>query len=132
MDPTILARLDLFSGLSDSEMHRIAARMSEEEFPEGTRLIEQDKLSYKFFVVLDGLVEVRRQGVVLAELGRGAFFGEEGILTFERRNADVVAVSDVRAAVAVGWDVREFMDDFPSIRDQIAQKSADRSAKDLT
>ena len=130
MDPAILAKLDLFSGLSESELHRIAARMTEEEFPEGSYLIEQDDLSYRFFVVLEGTVEVRRQGVVMAELGRGAFFGEEGILTFQRRNADVVAVSDVRAAVAVGWDVREFMDEFPTVRAQIVQKSAARSTKD--
>lgn len=131
MDPTVLAQLDLFSGLSKSEMHRIASRMTEEEFSEGDYLIEQDALAYRFFVVLEGAVEVRRQEVVVAQLGPGDFFGEEGILTLQRRNADVVAVSRVRAAVAVGWDVREFMEEFPSVRAQIVQKSADRSSKDL-
>lgn len=132
MDPRDIAGVGLFSDLNGSQLDHIASRMRSAEFPEGAYLVERDDLSYKFFVVLEGVVEVRRGGFVIAELGPGEFFGEEGILSLERRNADVVAVSPVRVAVAIGWDVRDFMDEFPSFANEILRQSANRSAKKST
>lgn len=127
MDPTRLGEVPLFATLSADQLDRIAKQMREDEFPSGSYIIERDDLSYKFFVILEGVAEVRRNGSVAAELGPGDFFGEEGILTHERRNADVLAVSDVRVAIAIGWDVRDFMDEFPRVSDEILRQRTQRT-----
>lgn len=126
MDTTPLARVPVFSQLGPAELEEIAGRMREVLILEGESLIEQGDLSYKFFVILDGSVEVRRDGVLVAELGPGDFVGEHGILAHERRNADVVATQSVRAAVAIGWDIRDLMEQHPSVRHEILSESTAR------
>lgn len=127
MDHARLKKVPLFATLTADQLDHIAEQMREDEFPSGTYIIERDDLSFKFFVILEGLAEVRRNGAVVAELGPGDFFGEEGILAHERRNADVLAVSDVRVAIAIGWDVRDFMDEFPRVRDEILRQRTQRT-----
>lgn len=126
MDAQRLSEVPIFSTVSRADLERIIGRMREVSIPEGDSLIEEGDLSYKFFVILDGAVEVRRDGLAVAELGPGDFVGEHGILAHERRNADVVATSPVRAAVAIGWDIRDLMDEHPAVRNEILRASAER------
>lgn len=126
VDTASLAEVPIFSELSRADVEEIGGRMREVTIPEGEALIEQGDLSYKFFVILDGTVEVSRDGLPVAVLGPGDFVGEHGILAHERRNADVVATSTVRAAVAIGWDIRELMDQHPAVRSEILRASAAR------
>jgi CRP-like cAMP-binding protein len=127
MDTASLAEVPIFSELSPVELEQLAGRMREVLFLEGQSLIEEGDLSYKFFVILDGSVEVYRDGRLLAELGSGDFVGEHGILEHERRNADVVAATSVRAAVAIGWDIRDLMEEHASVRSQVLRASAERA-----
>lgn len=126
MDTASLAEVPIFSKLSRVEVDEIAGRMREVLILEGESLIEEGDLSYKFFVILDGTVEVSRDGLAVAMLGPGDFVGEHGILAHERRNADVVATSTVRAGVAIGWDIRDLMEQHPSVRNEILRTSAAR------
>ena len=126
MDTASLSEVPIFSGLSRAERDEVAGRMREVLILEGESLIEQGDLSYKFFVILEGTVEVARDGVALAVLGPGDFVGEHGILAHERRNADVVATSNVRAAVAIGWDIRDVVEQHPSVRNEVLRARAAR------
>ena len=126
MDKASLAEVPIFSKLSPADLDEIAQRMREVLVLEGESLIEQGDLSYKFFVILSGTVEISRGGLPLATLGAGDFVGEHGILAHERRNADVVATSNVRAAVAIGWDIRDLIEQHPSIRNEVLRASAAR------
>lgn len=126
MDTAALVGAPIFSKLAPEQIEQIAGRMREVLILEGEPLIEEGDLSYKFFVILDGTVEVSRNGMPVAELGPGDFVGEHGILEHERRNADVVATSNVRAAVAIGWDLRELMDRHPAVRGEVHRANAAR------
>ena len=50
--------------------------MSEESFAAGQRILRQGFSGSGFFVILDGEVSVRVDGVDVARLARGEFFGE--------------------------------------------------------
>lgn len=126
MDTAELAEAPIFAELSRTEIEEIGGRMREVEIAKGESLIKQGDLSYKLFVILDGQVEVRRDGLPVAVLGRGDFVGEHGILARERRNAEVVATSTVRAAAAIGWDLRELMEQHPGVRGEVARAEAIR------
>ena len=123
----LLRGIPLFAGLSDLDRVGIAEKMRTVGIPRGASLIDEGDLSYKFFLILAGTVEVRRGGSSVSTLGPGEFVGEHGILAHERRHADVVALTPVRAAVAIGWDIRELMDRYPSVRQQIMAVDAERS-----
>lgn len=67
----------------------------------GAALFRQGDSGGQVALLLDGLVEVVRDGVRLAEIGPGAILGERALLE-GARTADVVAVTDVTVAVLDG------------------------------
>lgn len=119
MHPPDLSGHPLFRDLPDDERRRLLDRMSDVTVEAGARIVEQGDLSYKFFVVLEGTASVHRDGVTVAELGPGDFFGETGILEKARRNAAVVADTPMRLGMFASWDVREVMDRHPTFRDRV-------------
>lgn len=130
MDAADLATVPLFSELSDADRIRLADQMKEVRLPEGSELIEQGDLSYKFFVLLEGNALVERSGRHLADLGPGDFFGEMGILGKQRRTAEVLATSPVRLAVMASWDLRSLLEEHPKIR-YLVERVADERAEQL-
>lgn len=119
MHPPDLSSLPLFGDLPADDRRRLLDRMSDVAVEAGQEIVEQGDLSYKFFVVIEGTASVRRDGVEVAELGPGDFFGETGILDRARRNAGVVAETPMRLGMFVSWDIRELMDRHPSFRDRV-------------
>ncbi len=74
----------------------LAERLHELEVSNGSYVIQQGDLSYKFYVILKGTAAVEREGEHLADHGPGDFFGEVGIVGHSWGNADVVTTSSVR------------------------------------
>jgi hypothetical protein len=73
-------------------------------FPSGFTIVEQDEPASKLYLILSGEATVQREDnggalQVLARIGPGHFFGEEGLAYQQRRNAHVVADSDVTCLV---------------------------------
>ncbi len=127
MDVAQMAEAPIFSELSETALTDVIGRLKEVRLSVGESLIDQDDLSYKFFVILEGSAEVRRDGVPIARLGPGEFVGEHGILEHERRSAEVIVTEPLIAAVAIGWDVRDLMAEHASIRHHIRRVDAERS-----
>ncbi|MCB0224683.1 MAG: PIG-L family deacetylase [Anaerolineae bacterium] len=73
-------------------------------FPAGFTIIEQDEPASKLYLILSGEVTVYREDNegerhVLARVGPGHFFGEEGLAYRQPRNAHVVAEGNVTCLV---------------------------------
>ena len=54
--------------------------MSEVSVGEGKHLVDEGDYAYAFMAIEEGSAEVMRDGGVLAELGPGDFFGEQGLI----------------------------------------------------
>lgn len=65
--------------------------------PEGWSIIMESTPADSAYIVLDGSVEIRKGGTVLASLGAGDVFGEIALVNHRLRNASVVASTQVRA-----------------------------------
>ena len=104
-----LAGLTLFSDLDQPQLQAVAHTLSEESFPAGQRILRQGFAGSGFFILLDGEVSVRVDGVDVARLGRGDFFGEISLLLGEPPVADVVAESPVEALQLAGPQLRDFL-----------------------
>jgi CRP/FNR family transcriptional regulator, cyclic AMP receptor protein len=106
MDQRDVASIPLFAGLSKDDQKVVAQYADEVDVPAGTKLAQEGRFAYEFFAIQDGTAEVSREGVPIAELGPGDFFGEIGLLGGERRVATVTATSPMRLVVLTGAQLR--------------------------
>ncbi|MGH6636236.1 MAG: cyclic nucleotide-binding and patatin-like phospholipase domain-containing protein, partial [Gammaproteobacteria bacterium] len=94
-----LAKTELFSELSASEVESLARHMEGRALAQGQFLIRQGEPGDSLYLVFKGLLQVtqrnaRGEEVPLNRIGPGASVGEIALLTGERRSASVYACQD--------------------------------------
>jgi CRP/FNR family transcriptional regulator, cyclic AMP receptor protein len=124
----LLRRVPLFAGCSGKELGQISALADELHQPEGTTLITEGTKGREFFVLVDGSVDVRRNGRRLNTLGPGTFFGEIALVSDTPRTATVVATSPVRLLVITGQSFGRLLHETPSIQAKVLAALAERVA----
>ena len=108
--PDLLAtfrELPIFRECTDEELVEIDAVADEVAVPAGRVLVRQGEIGREFVVIIEGSVEIERDGVVVATLEAGAHFGELALLIDHPRNATATALTDLRIEVI---DRRGFQD----------------------
>jgi cAMP-dependent protein kinase regulator len=128
-----LARLPLFAGLGSAELDRLAAKMLVTRYSAGDTIVEQGAAGDRFFVIVDGQVEVVRReddGVEarLAALGVGDFFGEMALLDRAPRSATVRALSPVETYTLTADDFQRMLER-PAADEQV-REAAHRRARE--
>jgi len=127
----LLRSVPLFAECSQKELGRIAAIADELYQPEGTRLIEEGKKGREFFVLVDGTVDVRRNGRKLRTMGNGDFFGEIALITDSPRSATVTATSPVRVLVITSQAFQRLLADTATLQPKVLAALAERAARTL-
>ena len=126
IDPRRLAPLQCFAELTDEERARVAELLKELSVPAGEEVAVQGEFAYEFFVIDEGTAEVRENGARIAEIGRGDFFGELGLLVTGRRTATVVSTSPMTLLTLFDQDFRRLEREIPhfaqSLRDALAAR----------
>ena len=122
----LLAGVPLFSGCSRKELRQISSLADELFQPEGTTLIAEGTKGREFFVLVDGTVEIRRDGRSLRGLEAGDFFGEIALVADVARTATVVTTSRVRLLVITGQSFRRLLHEAPAIQAKVLQALAER------
>src|SRR6266540_810163 len=95
----LISRVPLFAQCSKAQMGEIAQIADEMDFPAGKVLIREGEPGREFFVLLEGEVEVTREGQRIATGHGGDFFGEIALVTDSPRTATVTTTSDSNALV---------------------------------
>lgn len=90
-----LREVPLFAALDDDELDAVGLTATELDFPAGKVLIRQGERAHEMFVVIDGTVEVTRDGEHVADVGPGGFVGEMALLVHGSRTSTVTASTDV-------------------------------------
>ena len=111
----MLKRVPLFSGCSRAELREVALSADELDLPDGHVLTREGKPGREFFVLVEGIVEVTRDGKKLADLSAGDWFGEIALLTYKPRTATVTATSPVRVLVVTDRAFRRVVETMPRI-----------------
>ncbi len=111
-----------------AELARLADRIT---VPAGQVLARQGALAHEFFVIIDGIVDVIRDGEVVAVLGPGDFFGEIALCGDPRRTATVVTASEVDLTVIARREFRTMIARFPEIASTILMTASRRLATDI-
>ena len=106
----------IFSALSEKELGAVLRTAKERSFEAERKIVEEGSLGIGFYLILEGQVEVRRGGRVLARLGKGQFFGELALLHGDvPRSADVVALEETRCLVLARWDLLALIKTHPEM-----------------
>ncbi len=126
MDVKRLQQVPLFAGLSRRERERVARWADEIDEPAGHHLVDQGNFAHEFFVLLEGTVEVTRDGAHLTDLGPGEFFGEIALVERERRTASVRATTPVRAIVMHARDFGAMRSEMPAVAARIQSAIRER------
>ena len=96
----LLKGVDLFEGLTEHELRRVAAICREAKYPKGQVVTSQGEEGDEMFIVRDGLVEVTvgeaGEGPrTVVNLGTGQVVGEMALVDRGPRSATVGCVTDV-------------------------------------
>ena len=128
----LLKRVPLFAGCSRSELQRIAALADEVDFEEGRTLIREGTVGREFFVVVDGVLRVTRNGRKLSDLGAGDFVGELALVARVPRTATVTASTPVRLLVLTNRGFFDLLTQSPSIAAKVLQSLGERLHSDAS
>jgi CRP-like cAMP-binding protein len=121
--------IPLFAELSKKQRELIARWADEIDEPAGFALVDQGRFAHEFFVLMDGTVEVRKDGEHLTDLGPGDFFGEIALVENERRSASVTALTPVRAIVMHSREFATMRAQMPAVATRIEGAIRERSGR---
>lgn len=100
--------IELFRGLNDTQLERIAAISRRENFSEGDVILKQDAEGDTMYIIAEGQVEISVQAKgksrLAIYLGEGQVFGEVALLDYGSRSATVTADEDGTVVFSVSRD----------------------------
>jgi len=96
-----LAKLPIFSGMSEKEIQAALACTHPEEIDAGEKIITQGKLVPNLWFIREGRCEIKRHteggcNLKLAELGPDTQFGEMSFFHAAPHSADVIALTQMK------------------------------------
>lgn len=111
----LLAACPLFRGIGPDQLMALAETATEVEFEPRHTIVRQGEIGTGFFIVVEGRVNVVRDGQGLASLGPGEFFGELSVLDGQPRIAQVVAEEPTRCLALASWDFEKVLLQQPAL-----------------
>lgn len=131
MSPNEISAIPLFRDLGRSGRAELAKLVDRVTAPAGKVIARQGATAHEFFVILDGTVDVLRNGRVVTTLGPGEFFGEIALMEDPRRTATIVAASDVDLAVIGRREFHSMLSRFPELASTLLATATRRVVADL-
>jgi CRP-like cAMP-binding protein len=122
-----LAKAPLFRNLSRNDLVALAKVTEDLEVEEGKVLAREGDIGHEFFVIVDGEVDVAKEGETVRKLGSGDFFGEIALIwESPRRTATVTAATPVRLFVLTRPAFRGLIDHHPDIEEKVLEALEER------
>ncbi|HEX3086368.1 MAG TPA: mechanosensitive ion channel family protein, partial [Pyrinomonadaceae bacterium] len=126
-----LKHVELFNPLTDEELRELAPNLRAAPFVHGEVMTKQGAEAHWLYIITKGDAEVRfsldgKLSEHLATLHPGDFFGERGMMTGERRSADVIALTDVECYRVDKESFNDILRKRPELAEDISQVLARR------
>jgi CRP-like cAMP-binding protein len=110
-----LRKVPLFADFDRRDFDHMEPITTELALPAGHVILSKGATAHDMVIVLEGTLEVSRDGQHIADVGAGGFAGELALLTGERRNSDVVAKTDVVVLHIDGRSFEELLQRVPQL-----------------
>ncbi len=111
----LLRKIELFEGLSDRDLGKLAGSFKESTFSAGDTIATEGQRGVGFFVISEGTVDFTVGGEKKGSGGPGAYFGEVALLDDGPRTATVTAATDVTAYGITSWEFRPLVEENAAI-----------------
>ena len=121
-----LGETPLFAGVDPVGLEMIARRVNELDVPADRPIVRQGEIGTGFYIIVSGTVEVIRDGVAVARLGPGEFFGELSVLDGRPRTAQVISVEPTICLALASWEFEAVIAEQPSVALAILRELAGR------
>jgi CRP-like cAMP-binding protein len=122
-----LATMPLFAGLSPGELEHVAGTVLDRRVKPGKTVIKAGNWGHEVILVLEGEVDVQRDGRTVATLGPGSYVGEVAVLDDARRNATVIAKTPVMVGAIDTGLFRSLLREIPVLAERVAASAAERA-----
>lgn len=86
-----LRRLSFFSTFTEEEINEILQASKLMYYSPGTAIIKEGDFDHSFYIIVDGIADVRKNSRAISTLGKGSCIGEIGFLGWTKRTASVIA-----------------------------------------
>jgi cytochrome P450/CRP-like cAMP-binding protein len=127
LDSHELRSLSLFSRCHPADLAAVAASVTQTvTLPEGTVICREGETAAQWWIVAEGLADVTTGGRYVSTIGSGETIGELALLDGERRNATVVAGTDVVLHVVDGTSFLQVLHEHPGLSIALLRQLAGR------
>jgi CRP-like cAMP-binding protein len=127
----LLKRTPLLADLSKRDIEEVGRLADEVDVRAGRVLLKEGDPGREFFVIIDGQIEITKEGRHLRTMGAGEFLGDIALVVERPRTATATAVTDSWLLVVGHREFHSLMEQFPSIRVSVLESIALR-LRDLT
>ena len=110
-----LREVPLFAELDDDELDAVGRSATELQHEPGKILMKEGEVAHDMVVVLEGTLEVTRDGEHIADIGPGGFAGEMALLTRTTRNSTVRAKTSISVLHIDGRSFSSLLENVPQI-----------------
>lgn len=114
-----LRQVERFQGFEPLLLEQFAIQMDEAVFPAHCTIVRQGDTSHQFYLLRAGRVRVHAGPHRLAELSRGACFGEIAIAAAQTQTASVITLQECRFLVLGQMQVLDLIQAHPEWERQI-------------
>jgi len=111
----LLGSVWLFEQCSRRELNVLQAAATEMQLAAGKLLTKQGEIGRHFMVIVEGNVEVTRDGTQIAVLGPGSFFGEIALLDGQPRTATAITLDPTHVLMLTTDAFNEVLATMPSV-----------------
>jgi small-conductance mechanosensitive channel/CRP-like cAMP-binding protein len=124
--------INILAPLNDDERRCLAVRLHDSPFAKGETMARQGDDSHCLYIIITGQAEVRlamdgsNLQRTVANLGPAEFFGEMGLMTGDKRSANVFAMTDVDCLRLDKEDFIDVLQRRPQIAEAISELLAQR------
>jgi CRP/FNR family cyclic AMP-dependent transcriptional regulator len=121
-----LGTVDLFAGLTKKELLAVYMQAKEQTFAPGKVVVSEGQQGGRFYLLLEGEVEVSIGGRKRAVRTTGDYFGEIALLDGQPRSATVTALSPLRVLTLTSWNFRPFLLEHPAVMYKVLVETCSR------
>jgi CRP/FNR family cyclic AMP-dependent transcriptional regulator len=124
----MIRALPLFAGCTPEELDEIDRLADEVHVAAGRTVMTQGDLGQEFALIVEGEAAIVKDGVTVATIGPGDYFGEVALLESINRTASVVAMTDLLLVVLDRRGFNTLLDDLPRLSHSLLTGLAHRLA----
>jgi CRP/FNR family cyclic AMP-dependent transcriptional regulator len=114
-----LATIELFQGLDQGQLAKIATMSQRHEFTDGDTVVKDGDTDGRMYVILEGAARVWVGGRPEVQLGPGDYFGEMSLLDGQPRSASVVAIAPMTALSIARFAFLPLLTEHPDIAEEL-------------